>query len=225
MIDCFICLQPCIIPIQLKSFSCYKENEISCHTIQRICISCYMKSDLKKCSYCHSERENNKIEIDFSFIMKDEFSIYSCPFCNNFQGNHTDLWKHINEKCITQCPCSKIILKKDSKKHYQEECSELKWCSQCDKGVKTCPHIKCSICKKKNHIEEECSERLLECKECFKKITAKEYIEHYLEHVENIKTRVEFFKESLKTEKSKYYYLMEKIPELYESVYNETMLE
>lgn len=225
MMDCFICLQPCIIPIQLKSFSCYKENEISCNTIQRICLPCYLKSDLKKCSYCHSEKTDRRNEIDFSLIMKDDFSIYSCPFCNEFQGNHIHLWKHMNEHCIFQCPCSKIILKKDLKKHYEEECSQLKWCTQCEKGVQFCPHIKCKICKKTNHTEEECSERLIDCKECFKKIKAKDYIEHYLEHIETIKTKMEFFKESLKSEKLKYYHLMEKIPELYESVYNERMLE
>lgn len=223
--DCFICLQPCIIPIQLKSFGCYQENEISCHTIQRICLSCYLKSDLKKCSYCHCEKTNNTIEIDFSLMMKDEFSIYSCLFCTSFQGNHIQLWKHMKEQCIIQCPCQKIVLKKDLKKHYQEECKELKWCSSCEKGIKSCIHLKCKLCKKTNHTEEECSERLLECKECLKKIKAKDYIEHYLEHIEIIKTRIEFFKESLKIEKLKYYYLMEKIPELYESVYNETMLE
>ena len=41
----------------------------------------------------------------------------------------------------------------------------------------------------------------------------------------SIKTKMEFFKEALKSEKIKYYSLMEKIPELYESVYHERMLE
>jgi hypothetical protein len=56
-------------------------------------------------------------------------------------------------------------------------------------------------------------------------VMAKDYIEHHLEHIESIKTKIDFFSTSLKKEKIKYYQLMNKIPELYEIVYHEKMLE
>ena len=225
MKECFICLQTCIIPIQLKCFSCFETKKITCHTFQRICISCFLSNQISKCSFCHKEKINNNFEIDFTSIQKDEFSILTCPFCKDFRGNHMDLWKHMSESCIVFCECNKIYLKKKTKYHFEKECSIYKWCSICNDGVKFCPHISCSICQKKNHCIENCPERKIECRECSTMVMAKDYIEHHLEHIESIKTKIDFFSTSLKKEKIKYYQLMNKIPELYEIVYHEKMLE
>ena len=225
MKECFICLQSCIIPIQLKSFPCFEVKQISCHTFQRICISCFISNDLLKCSFCHLEKKNENFEIDFLSIQNDEYSILSCPFCKDFQGNHMNLWKHMNESCISFCDCKKIYLKKKKQLHFEKECSLYQWCSICNNGVKFCPHISCSICSKTNHSVEDCPERKLKCNECSLSISAKDYIEHHLEHIEHIKTKIDFFSKSLKSEKIKYYELMNKIPDLYENVYHEKMLE
>ena len=108
---------------------------------------------------------------------------------------------------------------------WRKECSIYKWCSICNNGVLSCPHLSCSICSNKNHSNEDCPERKLECSECSLSIPAKDYIEHHLEHIECIKSKIDFFSKSLKSEKTKYYKLMNQIPELYENVYHEKMLE
>lgn len=225
MKECFLCLQRCIIPIQLKYFPCSESKQISCHTFQRICISCFLSNHLLKCSFCYKEKENDNFEIDFISIQKDEYSILTCPFCKDFQGNHINLWKHMNDSCISFCKCNKLYLIKKKKNHFEKECSIYKWCSICNNGVLSCPHLSCSICSNKNHSNEDCPERKLECSECSLSIPAKDYIEHHLEHIECIKSKIDFFSKSLKSEKTKYYKLMNQIPELYENVYHEKMLE
>jgi len=122
MKECFLCLQSCIIPIQLKYFPCSESKQISCHTFQRICISCFLSSELLKCSFCHKEKENENFQIDFLSIQNDEYSILTCPFCKDFQGNHMNLWKHMNDSCISFCKCNKLYLIKKKENHFKKEC-------------------------------------------------------------------------------------------------------
>lgn len=225
MKTCYICLSNVILPIISRNFKCYNKYSISCHSFQRICLKCHMDNPVLKCSFCKAEKESDEIEIDTLYIKDDNFSILSCPFCNEFKGSHIDLLKHINTKCILFCECGKIVRRKDEEKHYKTECKIFHWCMKCKNGVKKCKHKLCKFCHGYGHQEDECPERMIECKECGEEIKAKDIINHYVEHVDKVKKRMELSHEILRESKRKYQRLMKYLPELYELIYKEQILE
>lgn len=218
MSDCFVCLQKCIIPLQLQCYECFSVNEMNCNSTKRICVCCYTKAKINTCSFCHSKRKNNVVVVDFQMIHNDEFSSLSCPFCMNFQGSHFGLYKHMKEKCLILCVCGDIV--KNEEEHYKE-CKEKKWCDLCRGFVKKCSHQYCSICSSLEHCEAMCKERTLKCKECMEERKIFQMIEHYMEHIEKTKTRMNFFKDEFLSQKRKYQEMMTFVPDLYKEVYNE----
>lgn len=222
MNECFVCLQTCIIPLQLQCYECFSNHEMNCNSTKRICSVCFSKTKLESCSFCHSKKVNKNVIVDFQMIHNDEFSILSCPFCTEFKGSHYHLYKHMKEKCFDFCPCGEFILKKHEREHYKT-CNRKKWCVKCNAFVKKCSHQYCSICSSLDHSERICKERILKCKECKEEKKVFQMIEHYMEHLEKSKKKVEFFKEEYVNEKKKYQTLMTFLPELYKEVYNEEL--
>lgn len=220
MSECFICLQKCIIPLQLQCYECFSMNEMNCHSIKRICVSCYSKTKISSCSFCHAKRQNNNTLVDFDTIHNDEFSILTCPFCSEFQGNHFGLYKHLKSKCLVFCTCGDIFLKKNEKQHFQT-CQEKRWCELCKEFVKECGHSYCSICSSIEHTKKMCQERTFQCRECNEKKKIFEIIEHYMEHIEESKKKTIFYKKELSNEKKKYHRMMIFLPDLYKEVYGE----
>ena len=220
MTECFICLQKCVIPIQLQGYECFSGNDMNCNSRKRICVKCYTQKKLDICSFCRSKRKNNNIMIDFDSIYNDTFSILSCPFCKEFQGDHFALYKHLKDKCLEFCTCGDIFLKKDAREQFKN-CKEKRWCEICKEFVKECSHKYCSICFSTDHEEKMCLKRTVKCRECNKEKNVSQIIEHYMEHIEESKKRTNFYKEELSREKKKYQRMMIFLPDLYKEVYHE----
>lgn len=226
MNDCFICLQKCVIPIQLRKFKCFSDFEMNCHSTKKICVQCYTQSKIEKCVFCRSlPRENGDICIDFQTIQTDEFSVYTCPFCTNFSGSHFDLYKHLKEKCLIFCPCGEILKREYEKKHYEKECDKKHECKLCNKFVTHCNHSYCYYCKDTSHTEESCKNIKYECSECSESIHKFELVEHILSHINIINNKMTFFKEEYILHKQKYQTLMKTLPDIYKMVYNEDFFD
>ena len=218
--ECFVCLQKCVIPLQLQCYDCFSTHEMNCNSTKRICVQCITKTKLETCSFCRSKKVNNNIVVDFQGIHNDVFSILSCPFCIEFKGSHFDLYKHLKGKCLNFCSCGDLFLRKEEKKHY-ETCKEKTWCSKCKEFVKKCHHQHCSICSSSEHSDIICKNRTLQCTICKEEKKIFQIIEHYMEHLEKSKNKVAVFKQEYLEEKKKYQAMMLFLPELYMDFYNE----
>ena len=222
MEKCHLCFEKCIVPVQLKCFECFDEKKMNCNSLQRICYICYMKSNLDKCSFCRAAKCNDTIGIDFSMMEQDTLSRYTCPFCTTFEGNHVELYQHMVKECLHTCECGKVYPKRDEMQHVQHECNVWKWCSKCKKKVKTCIHFPCQKCGKVCLSESSCTKSIVSCPECNKQMKSKDFLPHILKHIEDSKRRIHLMKDVLSSERKRYYYMMEIVPELYKNVYHES---
>ena len=214
---CFICLQPCIVPISLEIFQCFKNYGVHCHSKNHLCFQCYFESLEKgflkeKCSFCKSALANsiNSFRIDYESIDKDE--IVQCFICKQ-EMRHTELITHLfeNTTCLYFCQCQNFITKKDLKNH-QISCNFWKKCQVCmdyhekqSDGNFVCSRsgIHCMDCSEiivnKDHWKNQCLFRTMKCPECSIEIPAIEIVNHYSEHLcelkKDIKCLTNFFYE------------------------------
>lgn len=223
MEKCHICFENCIIPLQLKCFECNNDMKMNCNSLQRVCMLCYMKSNLQKCSFCRAPKVNDNISIDFLMMEQDGISRYTCPFCNTFEGNHVDLYTHMMRECITRCECGKFYTKQTENHHFKQECKVWKWCCKCKNKVKNCIHFPCEKCGKVCHSDVSCKETLVKCPECKEELNSKDLLPHVLEHIEESKKRIHLMKDVLRTERKRYHDMMEIVPNLYKNVYDEAL--
>lgn len=224
MKECHICYEKCIVPVQMKCFDCYDTVKMNCNSLQRVCLTCYVKGNFKKCTICRAEKVNDEIEIDFDSIHNDSMSIYTCPLCDTFEGSHYDLYQHMMNTCLFFCECGSWVVKKNTKEHYQGSCSVFRWCQKCQKPVKKCKHIPCSRCGKHCPSEHHCSYETVECSDCHEKIPFHELVNHFLKHVEQSKQKVMFLKSILTQERKRYHRLLKTIPDVYNDVYDESFV-
>jgi len=223
MEKCHICFEKCIVPVQLNCFSCYKDIEINCNSLQRVCLLCFLENDLQKCSFCHAPRCNNNIKIDYTMMENDSLSKYSCPLCNDFSGSHFELYTHMVKSCMYLCECGKWVIKSREKEHIQGKCSHWKWCSACNKKVDKCIHFPCKDCGKVCRNKRECCGKRMQCPTCHDMIPCKQLMNHILVHVDDSKKKIEMMKYVLQKERKEYHKLMELVPNIYKDIYDETL--
>jgi len=221
--ECAVCLNNCVIPVQLKCFECYDERKLNCNSLKRICLACYIDMDeqIQKCFYCSGRKISNTIAIDFQMIQQDEVSLLSCPYCNISGLGHVALYKHVMKNHIRDCDCGAFVF--DEKKHYKY-CDKKYWCEKCSKFQKSCVHQKCRHCHKRcDHPPEKCMERPFRCPQCDEIFTAKTFMNHFMEHLNDNRTIQKALQNSIQTHKREYKTLMTLLPQLYKEVYHENM--
>jgi len=150
--NCCICMERCLIPVEIICFPCYRLNQLGCSSFCRICIMCanhFLQLDMhqeqrdfvKKCIYCpatiplHLLSNDKAFRVDYSLMLLDSKPNHICPFCLNYTGNQIMLHHHLEKECPKfpkQCECKKVFLKQDFYFH-----------------LFTCPsHIHCPLCTK-----------------------------------------------------------------------------
>jgi len=149
--NCIICLDSIFIPVEFICFSCYKNTEINCSSLVRVCLKCanhFLQLDrniderdfYKKCIYCpsltylHKLHFENAYKKDFLLMMNDS-NAYPCPYCFVFSGTQIEIEHHLEKECpkyYILCECKKVFIKEDFYFHL----------FQCNK------HISCPLCKK-----------------------------------------------------------------------------
>lgn len=221
--QCVMCLNNCVIPIQLKCFQCFDERKMNCNSLKRVCLVCYMDMEKKieKCFYCSSPKVSKEISVDFQMIQNDDVSILSCPLCSLTGMGHMDLFKHVTSVHIKECECGDFVM--DEKSHYQY-CDKKWWCERCQEFVTSCVHKKCKFCKKRcDHPPQKCMDRPFSCSECDGTFTAKTFMNHFMEHLNENRNSQKALQNSILKLKKEYKRLMDMLPLLYKEVYDENM--
>lgn len=193
--ECYICLSSCRIPIQLKNFECYRgDNIISCQTYKRICLQCYLDKQthiLQKCSFCHKEKKNENVSIDYNYIKNDEYSLLDCPFCDHFKGSHIDLFSHVYKEHIQIC----------------EKCNKISY-----KSMKDCVNEKVKLCG---------CDVIYKCQYCFKNFKKGKIMKHYLNHIDEAEEKISLLTKIMKDEKKKYQLILDNVKKIYKEIYND----
>lgn len=221
--QCIICLNTCIVPVQLKCFECFDERKINCNSLKRVCLLCFLEMENKivKCFFCPSKKVSENFAIDFQGIQNDEISILSCHFCSKTGYGHMELYKHMMDKHVHECDCGMFF--HDEKQHYTY-CQRKKWCERCQKFKKECVHQKCKYCKKYHaHSSEKCMERPFSCPQCNMIYPANIFMNHFMEHLDENRNSQKALQNSISKYKKDYKKLMNMLPVLYKEVYDENM--
>lgn len=205
MEKCVLCLSNVEIPIKYKNFECYHAYKVHCNLYSRVCLHCHFQNEMKCCFFCNKKAKSPIIEfeIDYDYISKDYFSIYTCPFCHQMKGNHMDLVKHVVHCHLYKCACSAVISNtRDKIKAHKHTCSACDYCLICEEDTKVCRH---------KTIQYEC----ILCKE---KCSKEKIIEHYSMHIKNLKLRISTLKDMLHLERSKYNEVLCVLEDLYDKI-------
>ncbi len=221
--QCILCLNTCLLPVQLKCFACFDEKKMNCHSLKRVCLHCYleMENKIQKCFFCTSPKVSKSVSVDFQVIQNDDVSLLSCPYCSLSGKTHMDLWKHVISSHVKDCECGDFFL--DEKTHYQY-CDKKSWCERCQQFVVNCQHKKCKFCKKKcNQTSDKCMERPFSCPECGQNFQAKGFMNHFMEHLNENRNSQKALQNSILIIKKDYKRLMNLLPSLYKEVYHENM--
>jgi len=151
---CSICLEDCIIPVEMTIFQCTLTQDINCYSFKRMCESCvitYLELDkkyssrntFKKCLFCCSWV--NPQEIVGKTAYKKDYLLMSldtrklpCKNCD-FVGNHLELEKHVVKECkkkLVECNCN-VVGPKDfiESKEHRKACAFFKQCLECDEYI------------------------------------------------------------------------------------------
>lgn len=187
--NCIICLENLFLPVEIICFGCYKNYEINCSSLSRICLKCantFLQLDkniedrdyYKKCIYCsslcylHKINCKNAFKKDFYSMIKDT-NIYNCPYCFAFTDDQISICNHLEKDCpkyYVLCDCKKIFIREDFYFH-----------------LFSCPKYSfCNICKKyvnknifNNHMQNEHDYIYCNlCKDYFKKLLFENHIEN-----------------------------------------------
>lgn len=227
---CAICLDTCVIPVEITSFECYEYNKPSCFSFHRVCELCAIKylelnipseqrSESKRCLFCDSVCNPKSALLfyrkDYLLIQLDPNPNVSCPNSDcNIVGTHSFIENHYSKSCdytIISCICNKYGIRKlmNSREHclncvfYREciECKSMIYINKLSDHYKINHNMKlCNICKiptklsLNQHLIEECLMRLVNCPYCHKYLQAKSYMEHCIEHVIEIRQRIDILK-------------------------------
>ena len=203
MEKCILCLGPSIIPIKLKSFKCYHPYHIHCNSFSRICIFCFLQKcdSIKKCFYCSAPKESSNFEIDHDIIKKDEFSIYTCQFCQNFKGTHSEIFRHVFSHHIYSCKCGEMIYNtREAISNHVNICSISEYCVKCGKDTLSCKH------------------KQVQCRFCRVSLSKQKMMNHYISHIRESKVKIKVLKELLTEEKQHHVLLLQQIDSDYESL-------
>lgn len=223
MNECYVCKEKCIVPVMMQCFECFDSMKVHCNALHRICIVCFLKGNLKKCSFCRAPRINDTIEIDFLGMEQDCHSILSCPFCDKFQGSHFNLFQHMMKSCIYQCECKQWVTERERETHVRDHCTVWKWCNDCNKSVQQCKHFPCTTCHVHCSDTLECKQKKLQCSHCGDTLTTKTFLGHFLTHIDDSKKKITTLKEILQKERQHYHELLLQIPAMYSDLYEESL--
>jgi hypothetical protein len=180
-IKCSICLDHCLIPVEIICFGCDSTQfKPSCYSFHRLCQTCaetyleldkpfYMRSSIKRCLFCNTDAnpriltKRNSYRKDFLTMSQDK-RIVRCPnhaICG-IELIHIDIERHYERECphtIIECMCGvwdkrQII---DSAEH-KNICSFYKFCDVCK--------TYCNIKEYEHHLKQE--HNLIICVICHK---------------------------------------------------------
>jgi hypothetical protein len=152
--NCCICLEKCLIPVEVKCFSCYTPNQISCSSFCRVCIACvfrFLQLDIdsdqrdftKKCLFCpgtvspYTLSPDNAFRLDYTLMLMDSKVDHVCSFCLNYSGSQIMIHQHLERECpkySKQCECKKVFQKQDFYFHLFS-CSSHFHCKLCTKYI------------------------------------------------------------------------------------------
>lgn len=236
---CSICMDSVFLPVEMNCFSCFSENKIHCNSLIRTCRVCSCKflqlnrnvvdrDFVKKCLYCPGVCHPKFLSLHSSFrkdfiMMKNDKTIYDCPYCRDFVGTQIEIDKHIETTCMEspiQCDCGRINPKKHVEDH-QNNCPNFTTCHVCDSNVKKhelrshfitvhnlleCFHCKNYVLKNllSDHILFTCQERIELCKICRKELPHYEIYEHHQDHLHTLENQITVQKKKLNAMVSEY---------------------
>jgi hypothetical protein len=134
---------------------------------------------------------------------------------------HSELITHLFERssCLTFCSCGKYITEKNLKNH-QASCNFWKKCQVCmdyhekgNDGKYVCSQTGihcmdcCEVIVNQDHWKNQCLFRRIKCPECCVQIPAIEIVNHYSEHLcelkKDIKCITSFYHEKKKMYRNK----------------------
>lgn len=199
-----------------------------------------------KCLFC-DEKINPQLltqkpyKKDFLLMSMDN-KIYNCQYCE-FKGKHLEMNNHLETVCMNyplECLCGikdkRVVILSDE---HKITCSFYKMCFVCqslfpvhefNNHLLTIHSMyECNVCGKPtikdilDHIQNECSHRIIHCNHCSSNVIAYTYLDHLIDHTRDCKIRIELIKDIMAKELEIYHRYKIEIENLYESIYGASL--
>jgi hypothetical protein len=148
---CIICLQKCIVPVEITCFPCSAQpHSKNCMSFRRFCYECAVEYlslgvSCKKTIKCilfdarvdaYTLHHETAFRIDY-MLMQLDTSLNTCPYCAEYEGVQLDVHKHMMNECQKRfyfCACRERV-SLEQKKEHEQTCSLYCFCQRCREPV------------------------------------------------------------------------------------------
>lgn len=240
--NCPICLDPCLVPVEITGFPCFRPDRIHCHSFARFCFHCAARlfelekapegrSVKARCPFCYSETDPRQIRvsppfrIDWEAVQTSSQEAVDCPSCGLEAETVEELARHCDRSC---CACVLPSNHKDEK-----DCLVCRNTADRDSPLfhlhmtKTHRMNYCVLCTNytslsiRRHHKMECLRRIVPCRHCDMSIQALFFADHLIEHLHESKERQSLLEDLLLKEREMYRRMLEECGEFYVKNYQE----